>query len=106
MTRTNVQNDAMLHKLVHTKLLSGSLNADLNLSGAERRKALEGRVLELTGSAKLGKGEHSVRSDEHRRAAKRVREGLADKKHERQQKELEEVCNEFTCFHMIDLTLL
>lgn len=102
MTRTNVQNDAMLHKLVHTKLLSGSLNADLNLTGAERRKALEGRVLELTGNAKLGKGEHLVRSGEHRRAAKRVREGLADKKQERQQKELEEVCSGFTYFRMID----
>ncbi|KAJ3542529.1 hypothetical protein NMY22_g3485 [Coprinellus aureogranulatus] len=91
--RTNVQNDAMLHKLVHTKLLSGSLSADLNLTGAERRKALEGRVLELTGGARLGKGEHTVRSGEHRKAAKRVREGLADKKRERQEKELEEAKN-------------
>jgi len=89
----------MLHKLVHTKLLSGSLNADLNLTGAQRRKALEGRVLELAGSAKLGKGEHIVRSGEHRRAAKRVREGLADKKQERQKKELEEVRGESYCFH-------
>ena len=83
----------MLHKLVHTKLLSGSLNADLKMTGAERRKALEGRVMELAGSAKLGKGEHIVRTDEHRRASKRVREGLTDKKRERQQKDLEEVCS-------------
>ena len=91
LNRTNAQNDAMLHKLIHTKLLSGSLNPSLNLSGAERRKALEGRILEMTGAAKLGKGEHVIRSEEHRRAAKRVREGISEKRQERQRKELEQV---------------
>ena len=89
---TNVQNDALLHKLVHTKLLSGSLNSELQLTPAQRKKALAGRVLEVSGSVKLGKGEKVVREAERNKAAKRVREGLLDKKKEREKKELEEVC--------------
>ncbi|KAJ6539262.1 hypothetical protein B0H19DRAFT_1178082 [Mycena capillaripes] len=91
--RTNAQNDALLHRLVHTKLLSGSLNADLNLTPAHRRKALAGRVLELTGQAKLGKGEKSVREGERNKAAKRVREGMLEKQKERQKQQVEEAKN-------------
>lgn len=90
-SRTNAQNDALLHRLVHTQLLSGSLNPDLNLTPAQRKKALAGRIMEVAGKAKLGKGEASVRQKEHNRAAKHVRDGLAEKKKERQRKELEEV---------------
>ncbi|KAJ7904431.1 hypothetical protein B0H14DRAFT_3079307 [Mycena olivaceomarginata] len=89
--RTNAQNDAILHRLVHTKLLSGSLSADLDMTPAHRRKALAGRVLELTGQAKLGKGEKSVREGERNKAAKRVRDGMLDKQKERQTQQLEEV---------------
>jgi len=88
---TNVQNDALLHRLVHTKLLSGSLNSELQLTPAQRKKALAGRVLEVSGGVKLGKGEKVVREAERNKAAKRVREGLLDKKKEREKKELEEV---------------
>ncbi|KAH9482920.1 hypothetical protein JR316_0005020 [Psilocybe cubensis] len=91
--KTNAQNDALLHKLVHTKLLSGSLNPDLNLPSAKRRKALAGRVLELTGEAKLGKGERAVRNAEKTKASKRVREGLTNKQKERSLQELEEAKN-------------
>ncbi|KAJ7937133.1 hypothetical protein B0H13DRAFT_1944365 [Mycena leptocephala] len=91
--RTNAQNDALLHRLVHTKLLSGSLNADLNLTPAHRRKALAGRVLELTGQAKLGKGEKSVRDGERNKAAKRVREGMLEKQKERHKQKVEEAKN-------------
>jgi len=56
-----------------------------------RKKALAGRVLELTGEAKLGKGEKSVRNAEKNKAAKRVREGLSHKQKVRGKKELEEV---------------
>ncbi|KAF7966792.1 hypothetical protein HWV62_18186 [Athelia sp. TMB] len=90
---TNVQNDAILHRLVHTKLLSASLNPELNLTPAQRKKALAGRVLELAGETKLGKGEKAVRETERNHAAKRVREGLLDKKKEREKKELEEAKN-------------
>ncbi|KAJ3514075.1 hypothetical protein NLJ89_g2584 [Agrocybe chaxingu] len=89
--KTNVQNDALLHKLVHTKLLSGSMDTKLNLNPAQRRKALAGRVLELSGEAKLGKGEKAVRAIERTKAAKRVREGLNNKQQERRKQELEEV---------------
>ncbi|PIL36738.1 hypothetical protein GSI_00427 [Ganoderma sinense ZZ0214-1] len=87
---TNAQNDALLHRLVHTQLLSGSLNPDLNLTPAQRKKALAGRIMEAAGKAKMGKGEASVRQKEHNRAAKHVRDGLTEKKKERQRKELEE----------------
>ncbi|KIM46270.1 hypothetical protein M413DRAFT_441350 [Hebeloma cylindrosporum] len=91
--RTNARNDALLHKLVHTKLLSGSLTTELDLSPAMRKKALAGRVLELTGEAKLGKGEKLVRNAEKNKAAKRVREGLSHKQKVRGKKELEEAKN-------------
>lgn len=82
----------MLHKLVHTKLLSGSLNSELELTPAQRRKALSGRVVELTGDVKLGRGERSVRLAEHNKASKRVREGLMQKQKERRAAQLQEVC--------------
>lgn len=80
--------------MIHTKLLSGSLNPELNLTSAQRKKALAGRVLEVSGTAKLGKGESAVRTTERNQAAKRVRDGLLAKKKEREAKELEEV-NDF-----------
>ncbi|KAG5644062.1 hypothetical protein DXG03_009152 [Asterophora parasitica] len=88
--RTNAQNDAILHRLVHTKLLSGSLDPDLDMTPAKRRKALAGRVLELSGAAKIGRGEKSVREKERNNASKRVREGLLDKQKQRAKAELEE----------------
>ena len=81
----------MLHKLVYTKLLSGSMTTELDLTPAKRRKALAGRVLELAGDAKLGKGERLVRDAEKNKAAKRVREGISSKQKERRVQELEEV---------------
>lgn len=95
---TNTQNDALLHRLVHTKLLSGSLNPELDLTPAQRKKALAGRVLEAAGGVKLGKGERAVRETERNRAAKRVREGLLDKKREREKKELEDVGDSYLDF--------
>jgi len=91
--RTNVQNDAILHKLVHTKLLSGSLSTELELTPSQRRKALAGRVLELTGEAKLGRGEKLVREAERNKASKRVREGISNKQKKRSKQELEEAKN-------------
>ncbi|KAJ8086518.1 hypothetical protein PM082_005341 [Marasmius tenuissimus] len=91
--RTNMENDALLHRLVHTKLLSGSLNSELDLSHAQRQKALSGRVLELSGGAKLGRGEKLVKRDERNKASKSVREGLVRKEKERQKAQLEEAKN-------------
>ncbi|KAA1466198.1 hypothetical protein DENSPDRAFT_830956 [Dentipellis sp. KUC8613] len=88
--RTNIQNDALLHRLVHTQLLSGSLNPELNLTSAQKKKALAGRIMELSGKAKLGKGEKAVREKERNRAFKRVREGIIDKQADRRAKQLEE----------------
>jgi len=87
---TNAQNDALLHRLVHTRILSGSLDPELNLTPAQRKKALAGRVLEAAGQAKLGKGERTVRLTERNKAAQRVREGMATKQQERNEKQLEE----------------
>ncbi|KIM90706.1 hypothetical protein PILCRDRAFT_59359, partial [Piloderma croceum F 1598] len=90
---TNLQNDALLHRLVHTKLLSGSLNSELELTPAQRKKALAGRILEVSAGVKLGKGEKVVRETERNKAAKQVREGLLAKKKEREKNELEEAKN-------------
>ncbi|KAH9179892.1 hypothetical protein EDB89DRAFT_527592 [Lactarius sanguifluus] len=87
---TNAQNDALLHRLVHTQLLSGSLNPELNLTSAQRKKALEGRVLELAGSSKLGQGEKTVRAKERDKASKRVREGMLEKQKQRREKLVQE----------------
>ncbi|KAJ3824565.1 hypothetical protein F5880DRAFT_1745493 [Lentinula raphanica] len=91
--RSNIQNDALLHKLVHTQLLSGSLNPELELTPAQRRKALSGRIVELAGDAKLGRGERLVRTAEHNKASKRVREGLVQKQKEGKAAQLEETKN-------------
>ncbi|EGO02378.1 hypothetical protein SERLA73DRAFT_104789 [Serpula lacrymans var. lacrymans S7.3] len=90
---THAQNDAILHRLLHTKLLSGSLNPELNLTHAQREKALAGRVLELSGHASLGAGEKATRKREHNNAAKHVRDGLQRKKKEREKQDLEEAKN-------------
>jgi len=82
---TNAQNDALLHRLVHTQLLSGSLNPELGLTSAQRKKAMEGRILELSGSSKLGQGEKIVRAQERDKASKRVREGLLEKQKQRRE---------------------
>ena len=71
--------------------MSGSLNPELELTPAQRRKALAGSIVELSGEAKLGRGEKSVRDKERNRASKRVREGLLQKQKERREQELAEV---------------
>lgn len=97
LASTNTQNDALLHRLVHTKLLSGSLNPELDLNHAQRGRALAGRVLELAGEAKLGKGESAFRQEQRNKAAKRIRDGLIRKQKDREQKTLEEVLFALPC---------
>jgi len=46
--------------------------------------------LELSGGARLGKGERAVREVERNKAAKRVREGIVEKQKEREKQQLEE----------------
>src|SRR6266545_7863826 len=92
--RTNVQNDALLHKLIHTKLLSSSLDMDLNLPPAKKQKVLAGRILELSGCVGIGNGEKQTRVMERNKAAKRVREGIAQKQRAREKQRLDEV----SCF--------
>lgn len=91
-SRNASQNDALLHRLIHTKLLSGPFASETDVSPAKRRKAFSGRIIEVAGQAKLGKGESAVRSSETNRAAKKVRDGLLAKQRERNAKALEEVC--------------
>ena len=64
---------------------------ELNLTGSQRRKALEGRVLELAEKTKIGKGESLVRKAERGKAAKRVRLGIEAKQKARMKQKLEEV---------------
>lgn len=77
--RTNAENDAILHRLIHTKLLSGFSNPELDLTPAQRQKSLDGCILELSCKVKPGKGEKTIREEERKRASKRVRDGLLQK---------------------------
>jgi len=86
-----LQNDVLLHKLIHTKLFSGSSSNKEDLLPDKKRKVLAGRILELTGNAKLGKGEQQVYEAERKRAAKRIREGIAQKQRQRTKQESEQV---------------
>lgn len=100
--RTNAQNDALLHKLIHTKLLSGSQDTGLNLPPAKKQKALAGRILELSGHARIGKGEKQTRETERNKAAKRVREGIIQKQKEQEKQRLDEVsrCHVVLCYSL------
>lgn len=70
----------MLHRLIHTQLLEGSLDHNLDMKPAKRRKALAGRVEEAAGSSKIGKGEQAIRRLEHNRSSKTIRDGIKAKK--------------------------
>jgi hypothetical protein len=90
--------------MIHTQLLSGVVNPDeLNLTGSQRRKALEGRVLELAEKTKIGKGESLVRKTERNKAAKSVRIGIEAKQKARMKQKLEEVCRYLGCKSIVTL---
>jgi len=61
------------------------------MTGAKRKKSLEGRILELATVAKLGKGEATVRKREHNKAPMQIRGGIISKRRERIRAKLEEV---------------
>jgi hypothetical protein len=77
--------------MIHTQLLEGSLDHDLNLTPAQRRKALAGRVEEVAGTSKVGKGEQKVRKLEHDRTSRKIRDGVKAKKNKIFAAKLEEV---------------
>ncbi|KZT62401.1 hypothetical protein CALCODRAFT_490234 [Calocera cornea HHB12733] len=87
---SDLRNDAELHRLIHTQLLSGSLDPMMDLKPSQKRKAMAGRVLEAAGKVKLGVGENDVRKEERNKAAKRIREGINRKEKERAHRDLEE----------------
>ncbi|KAG9045150.1 hypothetical protein FS837_006949 [Tulasnella sp. UAMH 9824] len=48
--------DKELFRLLHTRLLAGTTNSAVHQTNGERRRALQGRVIELAGGAKVGHG--------------------------------------------------
>jgi hypothetical protein len=90
--RESVENDRTLYKLIHTKLLTATLDRPSNMPGAKHKKSLEGRILEVASAAKIGKGETTVRKEEHNKVPKHIREGIRAKSKDRLQKRIEEVC--------------
>ncbi|TRM67994.1 hypothetical protein BD626DRAFT_580977 [Schizophyllum amplum] len=97
--RTNAQNDALLHRLVHTQLLDPNL--DTTSAASARRIALAGRLHELASAsgasskttirqARPGAGTRVVLAAERNKHAKAVREGLVRKQRELAGKRLEE----------------
>lgn len=99
--RSNAKNDAELHRLLHTGLLSAAVNTEVASSAAQRKKALEGRVLELANRSKLGRGEKDVRVAEHKKAAKHIRIGIKEKQKKRDAKGLEDVSPVLILFNFI-----
>jgi len=90
--RESVENDRTLYKLIHTKLLTATLDRPSDMAGAKHKKSLEGRILEVASAAKIGKGETTVRKEEHNKVPKHIREGIKAKRKDRVQKRIEEVC--------------
>ena len=74
------------------------------MTGAQRRKALEGRVLELAEITKIGRGESLVRKAELNKAAKRVRLGIEAKQKVRMKQKLEEVCYIYDYGYIVTLS--
>lgn len=68
----------------------------MELTPAQRKKALAGRVAELAGGARLGKGEKSVRKAERNQNSKSVRMGLVSKEKQRSEARLDEVSTQST----------
>ncbi|KAG8858585.1 hypothetical protein FRB91_009646 [Serendipita sp. 411] len=88
----SMENDRTLYKLIHSKLLTTSLDDPLALDvrSSKKKKSLEGRVLEVANAAKIGKGEVNVRRKEHAKAPRRIREGIEKKKKEINHMKLQE----------------
>jgi len=78
--RCNLENDAILQRMIHTELLSGSLKPELDLTSAQRQKALAGRIEEIAGSSMIGKGEDAIRKSERNRLSKHIRDGIRNKR--------------------------
>ena len=91
LDRSNLENDTLLQRMIHTKLLSGSLDPDLDLTPAQRKKALAGRIEEVAGASKTGKGEDKVRKAEHDRSSKHIRDGIRKKQAKVRAAKLEQV---------------
>ncbi|KAI5822097.1 hypothetical protein K523DRAFT_326993, partial [Schizophyllum commune Tattone D] len=96
---TNAQNDALLHRLVHTQLLDPNLANDSKPSA--RRTALLGRLHELASASgasgkstlkqsRPGMGSKVIKTTERNVHAKAVREGLQRKQKELAARKVEE----------------
>ncbi|KAI5893771.1 uncharacterized protein SCHCODRAFT_02730497 [Schizophyllum commune H4-8] len=96
---TNAQNDALLHRLVHTQLLDPNLSNDSKPSA--RRTALLGRLHELASASgaagkstlkqsRPGMGSKVIKTTERNVHAKAVREGLLRKQKELAARKVEE----------------
>ncbi|KAL1760023.1 hypothetical protein FB107DRAFT_245892 [Schizophyllum commune] len=96
---TNAQNDALLHRLVHTQLLDPNLSSSSKPSA--RRTALLGRLHELASASgasgkstlkqsRPGMGSKVIKTTERNAHAKAVREGLLRKQKELAARKVEE----------------
>ena len=83
-------NDTLLQNLIHNQLLN-PLNLDIELKASRKQKAVAGRILELTGRAKTGKGDSVLSRTERNRIPRKIRDGMDRKRRERAVKELRNV---------------
>jgi hypothetical protein len=82
--------------MIHTKLLTGSLNADLDLSPAKSRKAFAGRIEEIANTSAIGLGEELVNKMVNNKAPMRIRNGIRKKEALRKEARVEEVWISFS----------
>ncbi|EJD53822.1 hypothetical protein AURDEDRAFT_110563 [Auricularia subglabra TFB-10046 SS5] len=91
--KSNTRNDILLHELVQNSLLSGALDAGDKKTPSQKRKALEGRAMELAGTVKRGRGQRILKTTERGHAPRRIREGMEAKEADLNAKRLEEAKN-------------
>ena len=84
-------NANLSNELVQNSLLSGALDAGDKKTPSQKRKALEGRAMELAGTVKRGRGQRVLKTTERGHAPKRIREGMEAKEADLNAKRLEEV---------------
>ncbi len=77
--RSLVHNDKELYRLLHTKLLAGSAESAVHTTNGQRHRAIQGRLLELSGKAKIGDGVKLVRHEYKMHQPKRQRDQMHSK---------------------------
>lgn len=94
----------MLQRFIHTKLLTNITASDDDSTPAQRKRNLIGRVEEVAGQVKVGKGEVLTRTSEQNRFSKPIRDGIREKRAKISAARLAEVIFQFLISHCCSYT--